>query len=116
MRAKLSYRLDGGNCTTGPSGPMNLTLKNTKMKLQSELKNTECLFSELAKKYDIQDYIETVRKSGRFNNLKTRIAWDILKSVMTTSEICAWYKKYDCDDTHITTLAIKALESLKLKF
>ena len=86
------------------------------MKLQSELKNTEYLFSEFAKKYDIQGYIETVRKAGKYNDLKTRIAWDVLKLVIPVAGICAWYKKYDCDDTHITTLAIKALESLKLKF
>ena len=49
------------------------------------------------------EYAKKVEKSGHYNCLCTRIVNDI-KYCISPSIICDLYDKYNCNDTHITTL------------
>lgn len=84
------------------------------MKLQNELTEAIRRFSELSKKHDLQAYANKVKESKEYNDLKTRVAWDILHACYKSGELCEWYDKYDCHDTHITTLALKAFDTLNI--
>ena len=55
-----------------------------------------------------QRYGKRLREEGEYKDYETRFAWDVLRKVVTTFEICDWYDKYDCNDRHITALAIAA--------
>lgn len=81
------------------------------MKLQILLFIVEGRFKKIYIK-NLEDHIEAVKASDDYNNLKTRIAWDCLRSCFTSAEICSWYNKYDCNDSHIDTLAKKAFDNV----
>lgn len=55
-----------------------------------------------------QQYGRQLRKKGGYRDYETRFARDVLRKVVTTFEICDWYDRYDCNDRHITSLAIAA--------
>ena len=55
-----------------------------------------------------QQYGAELRRKGGYKDYETRFAWDVLRKLVTTFEICSWYDKYDCNDRHITALAIAA--------
>jgi len=80
------------------------------MKLQNELQETINRFNKIADK--IVPYAEQLKASGDYKNFKIRLANDCLRAVYKSSEICDWYDKYDCNDSHITTLAEKALDAV----
>jgi hypothetical protein len=80
------------------------------MKLQSELNNVIEKLTVI--KDRIPQYAEELKNNEGYNNFETRLAWDCLRAVMGTSTICDWYKKYDCNDMHITSLAKKALKAV----
>ena len=53
----------------------------------------------------VKAYAENVKASGDYRNFETRITNDILAACIPVSVRCDWYGKYNCNDTHITTLA-----------
>lgn len=53
----------------------------------------------------IPAYAEALKAEGDYRDFETRLAWDCLRAVVPVAEICEWYDKYGCDDSHITTLA-----------
>ena len=55
-----------------------------------------------------QQYGRQLREKGGYRDYETRFARDVLRKVVTTFEICDWYDRYDCNDRHITALAIAA--------
>ena len=55
-----------------------------------------------------QQYGVELRKKGGYKDYEVRFARDVLRKLVTTFEICEWYDRYDCDDRHITSLAIAA--------
>ena len=55
-----------------------------------------------------QQYGKQLREKGGYRDYETRFARDVLRKVVTTFEICDWYDRYDCNDRHITALAIAA--------
>lgn len=61
----------------------------------------------------LQDEVLSV-KSSEYNNFEVRLAWHILKLVVTAWEMCQWYDLYECNDTHITTLGKKVCKHFKL--
>ena len=88
------------------------------MKLQEVYKETldefkaislDCEFLE-----KLKCHIKAVKESGKYKRLNVRIARDILYCVIGPSKICDWYRKYDCNDDHITTLALMCLRDSKL--
>ena len=77
------------------------------MKLQSELMPLKERLSTILPK--IREYAPALETSGEYKDFETRLAWDCLRAVTPSSVVCEWYKKYDCNDSHIDTLAKKAL-------
>ena len=55
-----------------------------------------------------QKYVKSVIAEHKYNDLLTRIAWDLLRYVYTSGTICEWYDKYNVHDSHITTAVKKA--------
>lgn len=55
------------------------------------------------------DHVRTVQSSGKYKNLTVRIVNDIKYAVFSPATICEWYDKYNCNDTHITTLFKKVV-------
>lgn len=80
------------------------------MKLRSELPNVIRAFESVKDK--IPAYVEHVKMIGGYKDLETRIAWDLLYATKGTAWICGLYDKYSCKDTHIDTLAKRALKQV----
>lgn len=72
------------------------------MKLKTLMPVVTERFSRLK---DVRKYAEELKTSGNFKDFEVRLSWDLLRAVFRTSEICEWYDKYDCHDSHITALA-----------
>lgn len=80
------------------------------MKLHAEL---NALVEKMeAIKDKIEAHAEWLKEDGRYNDFETRLAWDVLRAVVPTSTIVGWYEQYNCKDTHITTLAKRALKQV----
>ena len=77
------------------------------MKLAPELGLVVEKFKQIR---NLESYAEELKKSGNYNDFETRLAWDCLRLTVPSSTICEWYEKYNCNDTHITTLAKAALQ------
>lgn len=80
------------------------------MKLDNELKYVVSKLKEIKDK--IPPYAAHLKESGGYEDFETRLAWDCLRVAMGTTWICNMYTKYDCNDTHITTLAKRALKEV----
>lgn len=77
------------------------------MKLQAEIKPTlekVMPFFERIKPHAL--YLST---DDSVKNLEIRLAYDVLRSAIGSQGICDLYKKYDCNDSHVETLALKVL-------
>lgn len=88
------------------------------MKLQEVYKETldefksisiDCEFME-----KLKNHIRSVKESHEYKRLDVRIARDILYCVIGPYKLCDWYRKYGCNDNHVTTLALRCLRDSKL--
>lgn len=77
------------------------------MKLAAELDYVVEKFKQIR---NLEEYAEALKKSGKYDDFETRLAWDCLRMTVPSSTICEWYEKYGCNDDHITTLVKKALK------
>ena len=88
------------------------------MKLQEVHKETLDEFKKISLDSDLREklknHIQAVKESGEHKRLNFRIAWDIMRWRIGTSRMCDWYRKYNCNDDHITTLALCCLHESKL--
>lgn len=88
------------------------------MKLQQVYKETLDEFRAISVDCELLEklkcHIQAVKESHNYKRLNVRIAWDILYCVIGPSKISDWYRKYDCNDGHITTLALRCLRDSKL--
>ena len=80
------------------------------MKLQAELLPLQERLTGILPK--IEQYAPYLKKSGNYKDFETRLAWDCLRAVTGTKTICDWYDEYDCNDSHIETLAKRALNAV----
>ena len=80
------------------------------MKLRNELPNVINAFEKV--KEQIPAHVDRVKQAGGYKDLETRIAWDLLYATKGTVWICELYSKYDCKDSHISTLAKRALRQV----
>ena len=55
-------------------------------------------------------YAEELKASKNYNNFATRFANDVKRACFSCAEICSWYDKYNCHDTHITSLFVSVLK------
>lgn len=81
------------------------------MKLQQEYAALKAKVESLDRSKVIL-YKDKLRVAGGYNNFDVRFAHDVLFSVMSSSDVCGWYDKYNCDDSHITTLAVKVCKDV----
>lgn len=85
------------------------------LKLQAELKPLENFINE--NKSKILEYAEALKASKNFKVFSIRLAWGILDfySYQLTGKTfelaCKWYNKYNCNDNHIQSLLLKALQN-----
>ena len=79
------------------------------MKLQNELDFVCARFKTLR---GVPEYAAALKESGAYNDYITRLAWDLLRLTVRSDTICQWYVNYKCNDTHITTLAKRALRDV----
>lgn len=79
------------------------------MKLKNELPNTIKKFN-LFNRENLESHINKVFESGKYNDMLTRISWDMFKSCYTNEEINKIYDEYECNDTHIDTLVKRAFK------
>lgn len=88
------------------------------MKLQEVYKQTLDEFKAISIDCDLleklKNHIQAVKEDHEYKRLNVRIALDIMYWRIGTSKMCDWYRKYDCNDDHITTLALRCLRESKL--
>ena len=80
------------------------------MKLQQELIPLQKKLASILPQ--IQKHAEQLKSNKDYKNFETRLAWDCLRAVTSSKEICEWYEKYKCNDDHIGTLAKSALRAV----
>ena len=81
------------------------------MKLENEL-NYVVDRMKLLDSNKVLEYKKQLEESKDFKVFDIRLSNDILKACVPINTICEWYDKYNCNDTHITTLAIKSCKVL----
>ena len=88
------------------------------MKLREVHKETLDEFKKISLNSDLleklKNHIKVVKESGEYKILNVRIAWDIMRWRIGISRMCDWYRKYECNDDHITTLALCCLHESTL--
>lgn len=80
------------------------------MRLKKEL--PELVEKLKAIKEKIPPYAKELKASGNYKDFEVRLANDCLKAVVPNAELCGWYDTYQCHDSHITTLAKRALAEI----
>ena len=80
------------------------------MKLQKEYNFIKSQFAANLDK--IKDYAPKLKESGQYKDFEVRLAWDCIRAFVGSGTVCMWYEKYNCNDSHITTVGKKALKEL----
>lgn len=81
------------------------------MKLQNELSYVENQF-KLFKVENVKKHVKDVYKNGKFKNLKVIIAWNLAWNSIPPEKRSEWRNTYNCNDDHLTTLFIKAMDDV----
>ena len=84
------------------------------LKLEKELPNVIERIEILKSKTDVIAYREKLKASGNYNNFTVRFVNDIKYAILTSSELCEWYDKYQCTDKHITSLMLTACKQTNI--
>lgn len=84
------------------------------LKLEKELPNVIERIEILKSKTDVIAYREKLKASGKYNNFTVRFVNDIKYAILTPSELCEWYDKYQCTDKHITSLMLVACKQTNI--
>lgn len=79
------------------------------MKLQNEYSYVLTRFRKLK---NLKHYAEGLRRSDNYNDFVTRLAFDCAAMTIPLNLRCEWYDKYNCTDSHLKTLYIKALKTI----
>ena len=84
------------------------------LKLEKELPNVIERIEILKSKTDVIAYREKLKAKGNYKDFTTRFVNDIKYAILTPSELCEWYDKYQCTDKHITSLMITACKQTNI--
>lgn len=82
------------------------------MKLQNEYEYIKTQFENNLDK--IKEYAPKLKASGNYKDYEVRLVWDCIRAFVGSGTVCLWYDKYNCNDTHITTVGKKALKELNI--
>ena len=80
------------------------------MKLQKEFEFVKAQFQNHLE--DIKNYAPKLKESGQYKDFEVRLVWDCIRAFVGSGTVCLWYEKYNCNDSHITTIGKKALKEL----
>lgn len=67
----------------------------------------ESWFSDVFNRQRWAEYVTDVRKSGEYNDIYVRLAWDMTRMFTTADERCDWIDDCSANDKAFTTLAKK---------
>ena len=81
------------------------------MKLRSEIPYVRERFSKIK---NLQEYAASLKANGDYKDFGTRLALDCIHCSIPSEIVCGWYDKYNCNDTHITTLAKAVLREMEV--
>lgn len=84
------------------------------LKLEKELPNIIERIEILKSKTDVIVYREKLKAKGNYKDFTTRFVNDIKYAILTPSELCEWYDKYQCTDKHITSLMVTACKQTNI--
>ena len=84
------------------------------LKLEKELPNVIERIEILKSKTDVIAYCEKLKAKGNYKDFTTRFVNDIKYAILTPSELCEWYDKYQCTDKHITSLMVTACKQTNI--
>ena len=84
------------------------------LKLEKELPNVIKRIEMLKSKTDVIAYRERLKAKGNYKDFTTRFVNDIKYAILTPSEVCEWYDKYQCNDKHITSLMLVACKQTNI--
>ena len=84
------------------------------LKLEKELPNVIERIKILKSKTDVIAYREKLKAKGNYKDFTTRFVNDIKYAILTPSELCEWYDKYQCTDKHITSLMVTACKQTNI--
>lgn len=79
------------------------------MKLKNELRYIRERFSLIT---NLSEYAANLKANGDYQDFGTRLAWDCIRATIPSEIVCGWYDKYNCNDSHITTVAKVALREI----
>ena len=80
------------------------------MKLQKEFEFVKEQFQNHLE--DIKVYAPQLKASGQYKDFEIRLTWDCIRAFVGSGTVCLWYEKYNCNDSHVTTIGKKALKEL----
>ena len=80
------------------------------MKLQAEFSFVKDQFQNNLRA--IQEYAPKLKASGNYKDFEVRLTWDCIYAFVGSGTVCLWYKKYNCNDSHVFTVGKKALQEL----
>lgn len=91
------------------------------MKLQNELPKMVGAFTRLNNITSIQDYVNSLKISGGYKDLKTRASWDVFWTCLHRGYLGDNYLEllnvnYHANDSHIDTLIKKAMDKISINF
>lgn len=84
------------------------------LKLGKELPNVIERIEILKSKTDVIAYREELRVRGTYKDFNTRFVNDVKYAILSPSELCEWYDKYQCTDKHITSLMLTACKQTNI--
>ena len=78
-------------------------------------------FNKLNETKNIQEYVDDFKLNGKYNDLKTRVSWDIFWSCFDRGFLGDNYlhflqTNYKSNDSHIDTLIKKAMDEIGINF
>ena len=93
------------------------------MKLQKELEVVISGMAELQKEINFQSYIDEIKQTGDYKDLKTRVVWGLFHilcyshlNLLPKGYTTYLYETYGATDIHIETLLKKAIDTFNLNF
>ena len=79
------------------------------MKLDKMYKDVTNRVTEKITEDKLIAYIDAITKEKEYKDLAVRVASGVGMAIFQPAEICEWYDKYNCNDSHIMTLFKKVI-------
>lgn len=67
----------------------------------------EYWFSDVLNREHWAEHVTAVQKTGEYNDIYVRLAWDMARMITTAEERCSWIEDCSANDKAFTTIAKK---------